>query len=512
MVVLQVRVEAPVLGHQNSLPEGVVGVAVALAELGLALGVRGKVAGQEANRGVVVPEPQAHRALVARLGHAQIHALDHPGVGPFVRHKVPILHLVRAGKDGQRDHPVKAQLGLCAANRLLEHGVALGPAQVLVQGRLELFHDQALLQAHHINIVPRRDPQPQIPNALQVALPQIKCGGEDSGFLVGGLEPGQVDPVPVRLVVQQIVLKEEDLADARKLPGQDQTAQRRLAATEAIHQRVEEATQGHEQGMHDARPDVGAPRAALDRTVQQAKEMGDEEDDEDLGHLVVDVHQILLVGLVRQRGKVPLDGAVDAEVHEANEDRGAHHTRIEKYEFEVVVRRPAPQRGVRVRVLEPQARGDEEGNRNGHHEVPLEHLLRALEGEVQDNQAVDMEGDAVRPQYVHQPQELDPKALEVAGKLVLARPVAHEPGNGQTQIHQAQDQHQLVHVGELPAALQGPALLGHHGTAHDGDEGREPRDGLHGGGIVETGGVNVVMHYGMWWTRGATASARGVGM
>lgn len=37
--------------------------------------------------------------------------------------------------------------------------------------------------------------------------------------------------------------------------------------------------------MKGAGPEVGAPRAALDGAVEQAEEVRDEENDEDLGHL-----------------------------------------------------------------------------------------------------------------------------------------------------------------------------------------------------------------------------------
>ena len=49
--------------------------------------------------------------------------------------------------------------------------------------------------------------------------------------------------------------------------------------------------------------------------------------------------------------------------------------------------------------------------------VILEHLLGLLEGEVQDDEGVDVEGDGVRPQNVDEPEELDPEALVGAHAL-----------------------------------------------------------------------------------------------
>lgn len=51
--------------------------------------------------------------------------------------------------------------------------------------------------------------------------------------------------------------------------------------------------------------------------------------------------------------------------------------------------------------------------------VVLEHLLGLFEGKIQDDERVDVEGDGVRPQDVHEPEELDPEALGVKGEFVL---------------------------------------------------------------------------------------------
>lgn len=91
--------------------------------------------------------------------------------------------------------------------------------------------------------------------------------------------------------------------------------------------------------MEGARPEVGAAGAALDGAVEEAEEVRDEEDDQDLGDLVVDVHEIFLVGFVGQRLEVPVDAVGDAQVDVADEDGGGRHEGVEPQELEVVVRR-----------------------------------------------------------------------------------------------------------------------------------------------------------------------------
>ena len=45
--------------------------------------------------------------------------------------------------------------------------------EVLVDGRLELLHAEALLKPHHVHVVAVRDPRVEVPDALE----GVVCGG-----------------------------------------------------------------------------------------------------------------------------------------------------------------------------------------------------------------------------------------------------------------------------------------------------------------------------------------------
>ena len=51
--------------------------------------------------------------------------------------------------------------------------------------------------------------------------------------------------------------------------------------------------------------------AALHAAVQQTKEVGDEEDDQNLRDLIIDVHQVLLITLISQCLEVPANDTGD---------------------------------------------------------------------------------------------------------------------------------------------------------------------------------------------------------
>ena len=174
-------------------------------------------------------------------------------------------------------------------------------------------------------------------------------------------------------------------------------------------------------------------------------------------------------------------------------DRG-YLEAVEIQELEVVVRRPAPERGVGVRVFQPQPRGDKQRDRDDRDEVILKHLLRLLKRKVQDDQGEYMKSNGVRPENVHKTQKLHPKALKVTRKFILPGPITHKPRNRQPQIDQTQHQHELVHERQLLLLLQRPALLGHHATPHNRHEGRHARNGLDDSRILECVGSDVLIH------------------
>lgn len=134
-----------------------------------------------------------------------------------------------------------------------------------------------------------------------------------------------------------------------------------------------------------------------------------------------------------------------------------------------------------------------------------------------DQNRIDSTGPSVPrptdPIPTYNPQHSRPY-LEVAGELVPAGPVADEPRDGEAQVHEAEHQDELVHVRELLLALQRPALLGHHGAAHDGEEGGEPREPLHGERAAHWVGDGVVHDCGGGWRRygrGVRVGVRSIG-
>lgn len=81
------------------------------------------------------------------------------------------------------------------------------------------------------------------------------------------------------------------------------------------------------------------PRAALDGAVEEAEEVRNKENHQNLGDLVVDVHEVFFVRLVAQRLEVPVDAVGDTEVDIADEDGGHGDEGVEPDELEAVVRR-----------------------------------------------------------------------------------------------------------------------------------------------------------------------------